>query len=230
MSSFAQNMTVVVPANTVFNSTYYTIKLNDDIEFYFDSMQVKLKLIASQTWTGNDLTFVLPQNTGGALQNGYNNSVPGNRIYLKIKDKTYNCRKEASGVFSSKNGTGIYNFVAGRVDTLNRINLSDNGMAITEDTICNLVGSKINVGGVLLDPYAAIPTFASVPIGLAISNNGTVNYAGSTAGTYRIHINYQACIHNNDSLSVTVLPALSLSSGAITYQEMPVVKATDSYK
>lgn len=219
MSSFAQNMTVVVPANTVFNSTYYTIKLNDDIEFYFDSMQVKLKLIASQTWTGNDLTFVLPQNTGGALQNGYNNSVPGNRIYLKIKDKTYNCRKEASGVFSTKNGTGIYNFVAGRVDTLNRINLSDNGMAITEDTICNLVGSKINVGGVLLDPYAAIPTFASVPIGLAISNNGTVNYAGSTAGTYRIHINYQACIHNNDSLSVTVLPVLSLGSGAIKYQE-----------
>jgi hypothetical protein len=210
----AQDMTLVVPSDLKINSTNYTLKLNDEIQFYYDSMGVKLSLAATKTWTGNDLTYILPQNTATTGENGYKS---GEHLYLKIFDKKANCKNIYSAAFTKKNGTGINTFVPGRIDTLTIVNLEEYSFGYAKDTLCSDTAFA-QLGGSLIDPFMPFASITSSPSGLNIAANGDISYIGSKSGNYLIRVIYKDyCINGNDR-PVTILPQLNLSNANLTIQ------------
>lgn len=210
----AQDMTLVIPSDLKINSNTYKLKLNDEVQFYYDSIGVKLVLAATKTWTGNDLTYLLPRNTASIGQNGPNSS---GRLYLKILDAANNCKLINSAIFSSKNGTGIYTFVPGRIDTIKSVSLAQYGIRYSKDTLCSDT-TYAQVGGALIDPYKPFASIISSPLGLNIAANGDISYAGSTAGKYQVRVNYKDyCISGND-YPITVLPQLNLSTSNLAIE------------
>lgn len=218
----AQNMFINVPnklfviENSGFATTPYNIKVNDSIEFYYDSLGVKLALASKQVWTNTDLNFSLPQNT---LTTGINGYRTGDQLYIKIFDHTKNCRFISSAVFSKKNNTGQYSFLSGAIDTLNLITIVSYSFDYPKDTICRGETSP-QIKGLIIDNYPPFAEYSSSPSGLVMGFDGSVSYELSTPGHYQVTMAYKDyCLSNNSPVYVTVLPAISLNKSNLVLNQ-----------
>jgi hypothetical protein len=201
LSAQAQEMMVVAPAN-VYAVTGYTMANNDEIEIYYDSLNIKLAKAVSLTYNTAKQTFKLPQNTASVGKNGFNE---GDIIYLKIFSNQLNCRIEASALFSKKNTSGNFTFVSGQTDTLNLVNAQVLDFFYVPNAICT--DSVIPTVGNVVDPYLPLPQY-SYGSGLNMGSQGIVKHAGSEPGVYFITVFHPVCIANNGNISVTILPSL----------------------
>lgn len=208
----AQDMTLVVPSDLKINSNTYKLKLNDEVQFYYDSMGVKLVLADTKTWTGNDLTYSLSNTISD--ENNPNAII---KLYVEIFDAANNCKIINSAIFSSKNETGIYTFVPGGVDTIKSISIDKYTIRYSKDTLCSDT-SYAQISGALIDLNKPFFSITSSPSGLNIAPNGDISYEGSTAGNYQVRVNYKDyCINGND-YPITVLPQLNLSTSNLAIE------------